>query len=77
MRYEWKGSSLLIVHNFRSHPEQAEIAVQEGDPERLSNLHEEEEVTAEDGVYRIDLQAVGYRWFRIGGLNYAVRRERR
>ena len=29
---------------------------------------------AEDGGHRIRLDALGYRWFRVGGLNYAVRR---
>ncbi|HSP35539.1 MAG TPA: hypothetical protein VLU46_14605 [Thermoanaerobaculia bacterium] len=38
----------------------------------LSNDHSH----ARNGVHRITLDAYGYRWFRIGGLAYILKREK-
>ncbi|MBN1237168.1 MAG: alpha-amylase family protein [Gammaproteobacteria bacterium] len=76
IRYDWRGTSVLTVHNFDRAPH--EVAIDSGVPgsERLSNLLVEEEVPADgDGTYKIALDALDFRWFRIGGLDYAVRRE--
>ena len=77
MRYDWRGNSLVIVHNFDPEPHEVRILpdVEEGD--RLVNLLVEEESRAEeDGAHRIVLDAFAYHWYRVGGLNYAARRER-
>lgn len=75
MRYDWRGNSVLVVHNFGDHPVEAHIRPGVDGGERLSNLMVEEEVFAdEDGTHRIPLDALDYRWYRVGGLNYAARR---
>jgi maltose alpha-D-glucosyltransferase / alpha-amylase len=77
MRYAWRGNSLLIVHNFAERPHEVRLKLDDADGDRLSNLLREEQLVADgDGVHRIRLDALDYRWFRIGGLDYAVRRER-
>jgi hypothetical protein len=37
---------------------------------------QQEELKAEEGVLRIRLDPLAYGWYRLGGLDYAVRRER-
>ena len=75
MRYDWHGRSVLILHNFDEKPH--ELHVEPGVPggERLSELFREEESHAEKGEpHRIVLDAHGYRWYRVGGPNYALGR---
>ncbi|HEX7034789.1 MAG TPA: alpha-amylase family protein [Pseudomonadales bacterium] len=77
LRYDWRGNSVITVHNFARTPCEIELdpAVPRG--ERLSNLREEQELAADrDGRHRIALDALDYRWYRVGGLDYAVRTPR-
>jgi maltose alpha-D-glucosyltransferase / alpha-amylase len=76
MRYDWRGNSVLVVHNFDQRPHEVRIAPEVRGAERLSNLLAEEEHRADGkGVHKIALDALDYRWFRVGGLDYAVHRE--
>jgi maltose alpha-D-glucosyltransferase / alpha-amylase len=77
MRYDWRGNSVLMLHNFAATPQEVRLKLDGDGADRLSNLLEEEELRADDeGRHHIRLDALGYRWFRIGGLDYAVRRKR-
>jgi maltose alpha-D-glucosyltransferase / alpha-amylase len=76
LRYDWRGTSVLVVHNFDERPHEARIMPDVEGADRLSNLLRDEELHADDsGVYRIALDALDFGWFRVGGLDYAVRRE--
>lgn len=75
MRYDWRGNSVLVVHNFDERPHEVRVRPEVEGAERLSNLLVEDELHAdEEGTHRIALDALDYRWFRVGGLDYAVRR---
>ena len=77
MRYDWRGNSLLILHNFDHKPQEAHVSVGVSGHDRLSDLlHEEEIQLSKSGTASIALEAFGYRWFRVGPLNYALHRER-
>jgi maltose alpha-D-glucosyltransferase/alpha-amylase len=77
MRYDWRGNSVLVVHNFDERPHEAHIEPDVEGGDTLADLREDEELHGDgSGAHRIILEAHGYRWFRIGGLNYAVRRDR-
>jgi maltose alpha-D-glucosyltransferase/alpha-amylase len=77
LRYDWRGNSVIVVHNFAAEPRAVRIRAGVEDGERLVDLLAEEESRASSsGVHRIALDAFGYRWFRVGGLNYALRRTR-
>lgn len=77
LRYDWRGNSVLVVHNFDKRPHEIALEPGEEGSERLSNLLAEEEHEAgEDGIHRMALDALDYRWFRIGGLDYAINRGR-
>ncbi|HEX2095155.1 MAG TPA: alpha-amylase family protein [Longimicrobiaceae bacterium] len=76
MRYDWRGSSVVVVHNFDTSPREVRIRPDVEGGDRLTDLLREEESRADRGTHRIALDAFGYRWFRVGGPNYALRRER-
>jgi maltose alpha-D-glucosyltransferase / alpha-amylase len=86
LRYDWRGNAVVVLHNFGEQPHEAVLRLKEkedgesgGDSvaTRLSDLMKTEELSAgEDGAFRIPLDALDYRWFRVGGLDYAVRRRR-
>jgi maltose alpha-D-glucosyltransferase / alpha-amylase len=75
MLFTWRGNSVMTVHNFGQQPRELKLKAADIGAERLSNLLDPEELDAdEDGVLHIRLDALAYRWFRLGGLDYAVRR---
>ncbi len=77
MCYEWRGNSVVVIHNFDSQPRQAVIHVDADGGDLLANLLVNEEVHAKrDGFHRVPLEAYGYRWYRVGGLSYALRSAR-
>ena len=76
LRFDWRGHSVVTLHNFDRRPHEACLRLAK-DGERLSDLIEPVEVPLNDGAFSIPLDALDYRWFRIGGLDYAVRGERR
>ncbi len=76
LRYDWRNNGVLVVHNFAGEP--VEIVVQLDDDGRgcdLANLFAEEHSEADDrSRHRLVLEPYGYRWYRIGGLDYLLRR---
>jgi maltose alpha-D-glucosyltransferase / alpha-amylase len=76
MRYDWRGNSVLVLHNFAEQPHEVQLAIDDAG-DRLSDLRRADEIIAdEDGSLHIRLDALDYRWFRVGGLDYAIRQER-
>ncbi|MEX2584203.1 MAG: alpha-amylase family protein [Gemmatimonadota bacterium] len=77
LRHEWRGNAVLVVHNFDEKPHEIELDLDFPGGERLSNLVEQDEVIAPSGqTHRILLAELEYCWYRVGGLDYAVKRER-
>jgi maltose alpha-D-glucosyltransferase/alpha-amylase len=76
LRFDWQGASVVTLHNFDARPHEACLRLA-GGSERLSDLLEPLEVSGRDGRFAIPLDALDYRWFRVGGLDYGVRGERR
>jgi maltose alpha-D-glucosyltransferase/alpha-amylase len=77
LRYDWRNNSVLFVHNLASTPREVSIAVGvSGDNGRLLvNLLSEDHSQAQpDGRHRLMLEAYGYRWYRVGGLDYLLKR---
>jgi maltose alpha-D-glucosyltransferase/alpha-amylase len=75
LRYDWRNNSILIVHNFRDAAVEIDLAV--GDPrgKRLVNLLAEDHSVADRrGRHRIVIEPYGYRWYRVGGLDYILER---
>ncbi|WP_456618411.1 MULTISPECIES: alpha-amylase family protein [unclassified Bradyrhizobium] len=77
MRYDWRNNSVLFVHNLDEKPR--EIAFSVGLPgdagAHLINLLAEDHSHADKrGQHRIVLEPYGYRWYRVGGLDYLLKR---
>jgi maltose alpha-D-glucosyltransferase / alpha-amylase len=75
LRFDWRGNSVVTLHNFDERPHEADLRLA-GGAERLSDLIAPVEVRGRNGRFAIPLDALDYRWFRIGGLDYGVRGER-
>lgn len=77
MEYEWRNNAVLCLHNLDGIPREIRIA-----PDRngescllvnlLSNDHSEPN---RKGKHTILMEAYGYRWFRVCGLDYLLKRE--
>jgi len=77
MRYDWRNNSVLFVHNLGQTP--CEAWINPGvDPElgrTLINLLSDDHSRAEAGEkHCILLEPYGYRWYRVGGLDYLLNR---
>jgi maltose alpha-D-glucosyltransferase / alpha-amylase len=76
MRYDWRNNSVLFVHNFSATPHEVTFSVGEGEHGRLliNLLAEDHSHGDENGKHRLVIEAYGYRWYRVGGLDYLLRR---
>jgi maltose alpha-D-glucosyltransferase/alpha-amylase len=76
MQYTWRGTSLVTLHNLAAHPVEVTLRLETDERGILANLLTDEVSQADGrGTHRIDLDAYDYRWYRVGGLEYAVERE--
>ena len=76
MRYDWRNNSVVFLHNLHDEPREVVLDVGlEDQGKMLVNLLAEDHSKAEDsGKHRIVLEGYGYRWYRVGGLDYLLRR---
>ncbi len=74
LRYVWRDNTLVVVHNFSDRRQEALIEPDVADAAQLSNLLIDQDLHAADGRHRIALDALGYAWYRVGGLDGTVRR---
>jgi maltose alpha-D-glucosyltransferase/alpha-amylase len=77
MRYAWRKNWVLFVHNFAATPHEVCFSVGlHTEAERLlvNLLGEEHSHSDEQGKHRLVIEAYGYRWYRVGGLDYLLRR---
>ena len=80
MRYDWRNNWVLFMHNLDAKPHELTFSVglereNAGQGKLLINLLSEEHSRAdESGMHRLVIEAYGYRWYRVGGLDYLLRR---
>ena len=79
IRYDWRNNSVLFVHNFNSKPREISFSVglsgEDVESGRLLNLLSEDHSRGDrEGRHRLVIEGYGYRWYRIGGLDYLLRR---
>jgi maltose alpha-D-glucosyltransferase/alpha-amylase len=77
LRYDWRNNSVLFLHNFASEPREVRFSTglkgEEGN--LLINLLSTEHSRAQTrGKHCVCLEAYGYRWYRMGGLDYLLKR---
>jgi maltose alpha-D-glucosyltransferase / alpha-amylase len=77
MRYDWRNNSVLFVHNFDAEPLEIDFTPgcegERGDV-LINLLGAEHSHAGKDGKHRLVIEGYGYRWYRVGGLDYLLRR---
>jgi maltose alpha-D-glucosyltransferase/alpha-amylase len=68
IRYEWRGNSVVVVHNVDAKPHTIRLPI----GARLVNLLSDDH---SDGR-KLAIEGYGYRWYRVGGLDETLNRER-
>ncbi len=77
LRYDWRGNSAVFMHNLSGIPREVQFAtgakgLHDG---LLVNLLSDDHSTPDEaGAHCVLLEPYGYRWFRVGGLDYLLRR---
>jgi maltose alpha-D-glucosyltransferase / alpha-amylase len=75
IRYDWRDNSVLFVHNLSAVPTEVEFGSAAKVDGQLVNLLASDHSTPDaSGKHCILLEPYGYRWFRIGGLDYLLKR---
>jgi maltose alpha-D-glucosyltransferase/alpha-amylase len=81
IRYDWRNNSVLFVHNLAAEPREVSFVVgvagerANQSASLLVNLLSEDHSRAgAGGKHRVLLEAYAYRWYRVGGLDYLLRR---
>jgi maltose alpha-D-glucosyltransferase/alpha-amylase len=77
LRYDWRNNWVLFVHNLDAKPREVSFSTGLKDKEAdavLVSLLSEDHSRAENGKHRLVIEGYGYRWFRVGGLDYLLRR---
>jgi maltose alpha-D-glucosyltransferase / alpha-amylase len=77
MRYEWRNNSVLCVHNLSAEPREVRIKLSAHDEAGcalVNLLSDEHSDPQKGGLHRILLEAYGYRWYRVCGLDYLLKR---
>jgi maltose alpha-D-glucosyltransferase/alpha-amylase len=80
IRYDWRNNSVLFIHNLDSKPRKIRFSTgltgENGAAGRLlvNLLSEEHSRSDEKGRHRQVIEGYGYRWYRVGGLDYLLRR---
>jgi maltose alpha-D-glucosyltransferase/alpha-amylase len=77
MRYDWRNNSVLFLHNLDARPREISFSAglrgEQG--KLLVNLLTEDHSRADErGRHDVLLEPYGYRWYRVGGLDYLLKR---
>jgi maltose alpha-D-glucosyltransferase/alpha-amylase len=78
LRYDWRNNAVVMVHNLEAIPREVRLnPTSEGETghEYLINLLSGDHSKAEEsGAHSILLEPYGYRWYRLGNMNYVQNR---
>src|ERR1019366_1251543 len=77
IRYDWRNNSVLFVHNLDQKPREVSFAAGlPGDEGKLlvNLLSEDHSHAGGRGKHTLMLEGYGYRWYRVGGLDYLLKR---
>lgn len=77
LRYDWRGNAAVFLHSLIGEPREVRLRTGEGGKYAglLVNLLSTDHSQADkDGHHTVLLEPYGYRWYRLGGLDYLLRR---
>ena len=76
IRYSWRNNDVIIVHNFGDSPREFRLdtGIRRGAEVLVNLLSQDHSESSKNGRHKLLLEAYAYRWFRVGGLDYLLRR---
>ena len=75
LRYDWRDTSLLTLHNFGSARQRVKVRVDAQRDDVLVELFDGRHSKVQnDGAHRIELGPYGWRWFRVGSADNVLDR---
>jgi maltose alpha-D-glucosyltransferase/alpha-amylase len=75
LRYDWRRTSLLTVHNFGDRSERVHLKTDVEGGHLLMNVFEDRHSRARaDGTHVINLPPYAWRWYRVGGADNTLDR---
>jgi maltose alpha-D-glucosyltransferase/alpha-amylase len=76
LRYDWRNNSVLFLHNLSAEPKEVAFKTGLDDKDNLlvNLLGDEHSRAAKNGKHSVCLEGYGYRWYRVGGLDYLLNR---
>ena len=77
IRYDWRNNSVLVLHNLDPKPREVvfEVGLEGEAGRQLTDLLSHQHSRADDsGRHCVLLEGYGYRWYRVGGLDYLLKR---
>jgi len=77
LRYDWRNNAVLFLHNLDPNALSVTFGAGSANGAFLANVLSDDHSRANGrGQHRVELEGYGYRWFRVGGLDYILRRSR-
>jgi maltose alpha-D-glucosyltransferase/alpha-amylase len=77
LRYRWRNNSVVFLHNLAAEAREVTFRTddEEGPESLLVNLLADDHSRGDSrGRHTVMMEPYGYRWFRIGGLDYLLKR---
>jgi maltose alpha-D-glucosyltransferase/alpha-amylase len=81
LRYEWRNNSVVMMHNLAGEAKPVQLHIHtnassgdRGENDELINLLSDDHSHGRNGQHTITLEPYGYRWYRVGGLDYLLER---
>jgi maltose alpha-D-glucosyltransferase / alpha-amylase len=76
IRYDWRNNSALFAHNLSHLPKEIvfDLGKVEGSDALINLLSEAHSRADDDGRHTMLIEGYGYHWYRVGGLDYLLRR---
>ena len=77
IRYDWRNNSVLFLHNLSPIPREVKFvpaAETKGENRLINLLSDQHSNSTDSGEHCVLLEPYGYRWYRMGGLDYLLNR---
>ena len=77
VRYDWRNNSVLCLHNLAREPREIEFHTGirgKGGAYLINLLTADHSQAGKNGKHRVCLEGYGYHWYRLGGLDYLLKR---
>jgi maltose alpha-D-glucosyltransferase/alpha-amylase len=74
LRYDFRGVSMLTLHNFANRPKTVTVEPKVKGSNMLTDVFDENHSRSENGTHHFKLPAYGHRWLRVGAIDNALNR---